>query len=131
MILLIMGSAACFVVALDRRGRKRGGVTGPGAGNRNLRARLLLVYAAGFDRLDSAILTAAGYTGGDVENPSYNQACSGPGTSKQSGLNSIGPESLFPTCSDYFRNIDPTQADAQFADRRHQHRTVIFYHNEE
>jgi methionine-S-sulfoxide reductase len=86
-----------------------------------------------FDRLDGVISTAVGYTGGTVENPTYEQVCSG----KTGHVEAI--EIIFDPARTSFReliegfwkNIDPMQANGQFADLVRQYRTVIFYHNEE
>ncbi len=131
---LIAGGVALLCFALGVAALREGE---PGGGARSQRA----VFAGGcfwcmqsaFDRLEGVISTAVGYTGGTVENPTYEQVCSG-GTGHVEAIEiifdpaRIGFRELIET---FWRNIDPTQANGQFADKGPQYRTVIFYHNEE
>jgi len=86
-----------------------------------------------FDNLEGVISTEVGYTGGHVENPTYEQICRGD-TGHYEAIRvvydpeQLGYEALLDT---FWQNIDPTQADGQFADRGGQYLTAIFYHDEE
>ena len=85
-----------------------------------------------FDDLPGVIATTSGYTGGRVENPSYEQV------SYEDTGHAEAVQVLFdPARISYERllevfwhNIDPTALDAQFCDVGHQYRSEIFYHDE-
>lgn len=85
-----------------------------------------------FDKLDGVMSTTSGYTGGHVENPSYEQVSAG-GTGHAEAVqivydpNKIRYEELLDV---FWRNIDPTAPDRQFCDKGHQYRSAIFYQNE-
>ncbi len=86
-----------------------------------------------FDRLPGVKKTYAGYTGGTVENPTYQQVSSGDTGHAESVLVVYDPqlvtyEKLLET---FWRNIDPTQIRGQFADRGSEYRTAIYYHDDE
>jgi peptide methionine sulfoxide reductase msrA/msrB len=85
-----------------------------------------------FEKLDGVIKVVSGYTGGQVENPSYKQVTTG-----QTGhfeavqvKYNPGQVSYERLLDAFWRHIDPTDAGGQFADRGPQYRTAIFYHNE-
>ncbi len=86
-----------------------------------------------FDRLEGVISTAVGYTGGTVENPTYEQVCSGRTGHVEAIEIVFEPSriSLRELLETFWKNIDPTQANGQFADKGPQYRTIVFYHNEE
>lgn len=85
-----------------------------------------------FDKLDGVISTLVGYTGGTVKNPTYEQVCTG-ATGHAEAIEivydpaRISYEKLLEV---FWKNIDPTQENGQFADRGSQYRTAIFYHDE-
>jgi methionine-S-sulfoxide reductase len=86
-----------------------------------------------FDKLEGVISTTVGYTGGTVKSPTYEQVCSG-ATGHTEAIEiaydpaRISYEKLLEV---FWKNIDPTQENGQFADRGSQYRTAIFYHGEE
>lgn len=86
-----------------------------------------------FDKLDGVVSTTSGYTGGHVKDPMYEQVSSG-GTGHTEAVRivydpaKISYEKLLAV---FWRNIDPTTADAQFCDHGDQYRSGIFYHNDE
>lgn len=86
-----------------------------------------------YDELDGVISTTSGYTGGHVENPSYEQVSSG-GTGHAEAVqvvydpSKVSYEKLLEV---FWVNIDPTDAGGQFCDRGSQYRSGIFYHTEE
>lgn len=86
-----------------------------------------------FDALDGVISTRVGYCGGDWVNPTYEEVCSGK-TGHTEAVEVIFDPAVvsYEKLLDVFwRNIDPTTLNRQFADTGTQYRTVIFYHNEE
>jgi methionine-S-sulfoxide reductase len=82
-----------------------------------------------FDHTNGVLATKVGYTGGHVANPSYEQL-SGGTTGHVEAIEvsynpqQVGYETLLQT---YWENIDPTDADGQFADRGSQYHPAIFY----
>jgi methionine-S-sulfoxide reductase len=86
-----------------------------------------------FDQLEGVISAKVGYTGGSVENPVYEQVITGQTGHAEAIEIVFDPKRLsYSKLLDIFwRNIDPTTQNQQFADRGTQYRTVIFFHNEE
>jgi len=82
---------------------------------------------------DGILSVVSGYTDGQVENPSYEQVCSG-GTGHIEAVrltydpSKISYEKLLDI---FWRQIDPTDDGGQFADRGSQYATAIFYHDAE
>ncbi len=88
---------------------------------------------ADFRKLDGVVEVTSGYTGGQVENPSYEAVSSG-GTGHLEAVQVIyDPRKIsYRELVDYFfKHIDPTDAGGQFVDRGAQYRSAIFYHDEE
>lgn len=86
-----------------------------------------------FDELDGVVSTTSGYTGGSMENPSYQQVSSG-GTGHLEAMRVLyDPEKVsYEELLDVFwRNIDPTDSGGQFCDRGQQYTTAVFAHDEE
>ena len=86
-----------------------------------------------YAKLDGVVSVTPGYTGGHVENPTYEQVCTGGSGHFESVQVVYDPEKVIyeDLLDAFWRNIDPTQADGQFADRGKHYRTAIFYHDEE
>ncbi len=81
-----------------------------------------------FDRLEGVISTITGYTGGNVEDPTYEQVSQG-GTGHREAVKVIyNPEEVdYATLLKVFwRNVDPFDAGGQFCDRGKQYTTAIF-----
>ena len=86
-----------------------------------------------FDDVDGVTATTVGYAGGPEVNPTYQQVASG-----QTGHAEAIEVVYDPATVTYarllevfWRNIDPTTLNKQFADVGTQYRTAIFYHTEE
>ncbi len=85
-----------------------------------------------FDKTPGVIKTTVGYTGGHVDNPTYEQVSAG-GTGHAESIqieydpSRVSYEQLLQI---FWHNIDPTVRDRQFCDVGHQYRTAIFYHDE-
>lgn len=85
-----------------------------------------------FDRLPGVLETLPGYTGGTVENPSYEQVSSGQ-TGHYEAIqilydpNKIGYRQLLQV---FWKNIDPSDDKGQFCDKGPQYRSAIFYHDD-
>jgi len=86
-----------------------------------------------FEALGGIISVAAGYTGGTTPNPTYEDVNSGATGHVEAVQIVYDPAKVtYDQLLDIFwQNIDPTQADGQFADRGRQYRTAIFYHTDE
>jgi len=86
-----------------------------------------------FDNIDGVISTISGFSGGDVEKPSYDQV-SGGDTGHIEVIEvkyddaKVNYETLLET---YWANIDPVDAGGQFCDRGHTYTTAIFYTDED
>lgn len=86
-----------------------------------------------FENLDGVVKVVSGYTGGNQENPCYQDVCSG-GTGHVEAIQVtydpswISYRRLLET---FWQQIDPTDPGGQFHDRGDSYRTVIFYHSEE
>lgn len=86
-----------------------------------------------FDNMNGVISTEVGYTGGQIENPTYEQVCTGSTGHYEAIRVTYDPSvvSYQRLVETFWHNIDPTQADGQFADRGSQYQTAIFFHDEE
>lgn len=86
-----------------------------------------------FDQLEGVLTTTAGYTGGQVPNPTYEQVSSGTTGHAEALEVTFDPSKvIYEQLLDVFwRNIDPTDPHGQFADQGSQYRTAIFYHSED
>ena len=86
-----------------------------------------------FDETSGVISTTVGYTGGAAANPTYEQVCSGT-TGHAEAIQVIYDPSkvTYEQLVDVFwRHINPTTLNGQFADKGTQYRTAIFYHDQE
>ncbi len=85
-----------------------------------------------FEGLEGVMKVLSGYTGGNTENPTYEQV-SGGGTGHYEAIQilyqpfEISYQKLLST---FWRHIDPTDGGGQFYDRGSQYYTAIFYRNE-
>jgi peptide-methionine (S)-S-oxide reductase len=111
------------------------GAAAPGEG------RAVAIFAGGcfwcmeppFDALPGVIATTSGYTGGTVEDPSYEQVSSGSTGHLEAVSVEYDPvrvryDALLEV---FWRNVDPTDAGGQFCDRGEQYTTAIFAVGEE
>jgi peptide-methionine (S)-S-oxide reductase len=88
---------------------------------------------AAFQELSGVLETAVGYEGGDVENPSYEQVCSGTTGHVEVCQVTFDPSkvSYEDLVAKYFEIHDPTQLNRQGPDVGYQYRSVIFAHSDE
>ena len=86
-----------------------------------------------FDELDGVISTVSGYSGGDVEDPTYQQVVRGNTGHLEVMQVTYDPDviSYEELLEVYWVNIDPLDGGGQFCDRGEQYTTAIFYHDEE
>ena len=86
-----------------------------------------------FDELDGVLSTISGYTGGDKDNPTYQEVSAG-GTGHTEAVQvAYDPQKISyrKLLAVYWRNTDPTTANAQFCDHGDQYRPAIFYADDE
>jgi peptide-methionine (S)-S-oxide reductase len=84
------------------------------------------------EQLDGVIDVESGYTGGSIDNPSYEQVCGG-----NTGHAEVVQVTFDPSIISYeallewfFRSHDPTTLNRQGADVGTQYRSAIFWHSE-
>lgn len=84
-----------------------------------------------FEELPGIIKVVSGYTGGDLENPTYEDVCSKTTGHFEAVQVTFAPHLLSYTqlLETFWRQIDPTNPSGQFADQGQAYRTAIFYHN--
>ncbi|MFZ1415395.1 MAG: peptide-methionine (S)-S-oxide reductase MsrA [Defluviicoccus sp.] len=86
-----------------------------------------------FDALPGVVATVSGYTGGNRENPSYEQVSAG-GTGHFEAIEvTYDPArvSYGQLLDVFWRNVDPLDDGGQFCDRGDSYRTAVFYATEE
>jgi len=88
---------------------------------------------AQFQQLKGVVLVESGYAGGQIENPTYKQVCSG--TTGHAEVTNIYYNPAIINFEElleaFWMAHDPTQLNRQGNDIGTQYRSVIFYHNEE
>lgn len=85
-----------------------------------------------FDQMPGIESVVSGYTGGDSENPTYEEIKKGNSGHYEAVQIEFNPD-VFPyekLLELYWPQIDPTDDEGQFFDRGSQYRTAIFYHND-
>jgi methionine-S-sulfoxide reductase len=86
-----------------------------------------------YDELKGVVSTAVSYTGGHKDNPTYEEVCAG-NTGHAEAIEILYDPSQISYAellNVFWRNIDPTTLNKQFADVGTQYKTAIFYHSEE
>lgn len=86
-----------------------------------------------FDRLEGIVETTVGYMGGELENPSYEQVCSGKTGHVEVVEVKFDPSviSFEQLLEVFFRIHDPTQLNRQGPDVGWQYRSVVFFHSQQ
>lgn len=85
------------------------------------------------EKLPGITAVESGYTGGTVENPSYEQVSHG-GTGHYEAVRVFYDPAKIEykdILHHFWRNVDPFDASGQFCDKGDQYRAAIFYQNEE
>ena len=86
-----------------------------------------------FEELDGVISATSGYSGGETENPTYKQVCTGTTGHAECLQIVYDPAriSFDELLEVFWQTHDPTTLNRQGADVGTQYRSAIFYHNEE
>lgn len=84
-----------------------------------------------FDRYEGVLSVTSGYTGGTVENPTYEQVCTNTTGHREAVQIVFDNEVIsYKELLDIFwKQIDPTDAGGQFFDRGESYRTAIYTHS--
>lgn len=88
---------------------------------------------SGFEKIPGVVEAVSGYTGGHVENPTYEQTTTGTTGHLESVQVRYDPSviSYEGLLAAFWRMIDPTDDGGQFSDRGESYTTAIFYHNDQ
>ena len=86
-----------------------------------------------FQQVEGVTDVVAGYAGGTKPDPSYEEVSSGTTGHLEAVQVTYDPErvSYSQLLAVFWRQIDPTDPEGQFADKGSQYRTAIFYHDDE
>lgn len=86
-----------------------------------------------FSQLNGVIKTLAGYTGGKIDNPTYEQVSTGKTGHVESVEVTYDSDkiSYSDLLKEFFKMHDPTTLNRQGPDTGEQYNSVIFYHNQE
>ncbi len=86
-----------------------------------------------FDKEPGIAEVVSGYTGGHIENPTYEEVCSHTTGHYEAVQITFDPQvfSYQRLLDIFWQQIDPTDAGGQFFDRGDSYKTAIFYHNEQ
>jgi peptide methionine sulfoxide reductase msrA/msrB len=88
---------------------------------------------APFEKIDGVIDVVSGYTGGKMENPTYEQVSSGTSGHLEAIQISYDPAKIAykQLLELFWKQIDPTDGGGSFVDRGPQYRSAIFYNTKE
>ena len=85
-----------------------------------------------FQKLEGIVSSVSGYSGGNTENPTYEEICTGATNHAEVIQVTYNPDkiSLVEILEVFWKTHDPTTLNKQGNDVGTQYRSVIFYHNE-
>jgi peptide methionine sulfoxide reductase msrA/msrB len=88
---------------------------------------------AAFDGKEGVVAAVSGYTGGEGDDPTYEEVCTGLTGHYEAVQVTFDPRTISyeSLLNIYWRSIDPTDAAGQFADKGSQYKSAIFYHDDE
>lgn len=133
--------AALILIAGGCANMKKTGAEARGAESADAAGMEKATFAGGcfwcmeppFEKIDGVSAVISGYTGGHVENPTYEEVSTGKTGHLEAVQVIYDPKKItYEQLLDAFwMQIDPTDAGGQFVDRGSQYGTAIFYHNDE
>ena len=82
-----------------------------------------------FEKVEGVLSVTSGYTGGKSENPTYDNYGAGGHIEAVEITYDPGKVSYEQLLDVFWRQIDPTDAGGQFADRGKEYSTAVFYHD--
>ncbi|MEA2025346.1 MAG: peptide-methionine (R)-S-oxide reductase MsrB [Chloroflexota bacterium] len=133
LMLLALGMMAAGGGAVTNASGQSGGSGPDDAARATFAGGCFWCMEAAFEKLDGVYAVTSGYTGGPEEDPTYEQV-----SSRRTGHAEAieirydpGQISYDELLQVFWRQIDPTDAGGQFADRGPQYRTAVFYHDDE
>jgi len=140
LILLLIGGALALGRAREADGGEPMTDIGADRQKRSDREAAVATFAGGcfwcmeevFEEVPGVVSAVSGYSGGNVENPTYDQVSAG-GTGHAEAVRVIyDPDRIsYERLLDLFwHNVDPLTPNRQFCDRGNQYRSAIFYRNE-
>ena len=135
--LLLAVFAACAVAAADGQNTP----AGPSPSPTPAAPEVQRAYFAGgcfwcmqyaFDKVPGVAKTVVGYTGGKVAAPEYEEVSTGNTGHAEAIEVQYDPAKVtyMQLLDTFWKNIDPTQENRQFADKGTQYRTAIFYRDD-
>jgi len=86
-----------------------------------------------YDQIKGVLSTTVGYTGGQKNNPNYEEVCAG-WTGHLEAIEIVFDPSQITyekLVEIFWKNIDPIDALGQFCDKGEQYKSALFYHDEE
>jgi peptide-methionine (S)-S-oxide reductase len=85
-----------------------------------------------FDEVRGVVTTTSGYTGGRLDDPTYEQVSSGESGHFEAVLVVFDPKivSFADLLGTFWHNVDPTDDGGQFCDRGGQYRSAVFVRND-
>ena len=85
-----------------------------------------------FEKIDGVVAVISGYTGGHVQNPTYEQVSQGDTGHVEAVKVIYNPARIsYEKLLEFFwQHVDPTDPGGQFVDRGYQYRSAIFYASE-
>lgn len=85
------------------------------------------------DKVSGVVSTTSGYTGGQKDNPTYEEVSAGGTGHAESVEVTYDPARVTygQLLEVFWHNVDPTTPDRQFCDKGRQYRSAIFYHTPE
>lgn len=136
----MIGAAVLVTAAVEAAKRPPAKTVNPKGGTATMVKTEIATFAGGcfwcmeppYEKVEGVLSARSGYTGGTVKHPTYEQVCTGQTGHAEAVEVTFDPAKVtYEQLLDVFwRNIDPTAWNQQFADYGTQYRTAIFYHTE-
>ena len=82
-----------------------------------------------FDKVEGVVETTVGYSGGQIENPTYEIVSKGKTNHLEAVLIVFNPATIdfITLLKEFWKNVDPIDGEGQFCDRGKQYRSAIFF----